>query len=399
MSKYTFKRKNEGSVLSVMKDDVEVATVDAAAAFNEMLEDIKDKEDILNFTRYNTNVRTLFHDKLVAKAIEQVGNSEFTEFERTELSTELSDVLIGFFIDYYYKPKEGEVYQPNEYFKFIYNTDKRLWQMHCIKDTQVRYKTLTAGTAGGWVYKPKLIIGNNVWVDDGAVVYGNSILKNCIIEGAQTCVTDSVILNSIVEANPTIAASFVIDSHVHEYSDVQHSHLINCSVSTTNLFSMFCKQDIIANQYLKHNTTMYKFIQAPNNGLCTHLVHGVGTRSDTLTVGFDTTQEVVVTTGCFSGSLKEFKKAAMSDKGRDVVESKYYCQMVRYFVRKLEKEHHPVALKEMVELSNELDGLVDILDSARANMLLELPFTHKWVLEKLMPTIDKLEKELPNSNV
>lgn len=42
MSKYTFKRKNEGSVLSVMKDDVEVATVDAAAAFNEMLEDIKD---------------------------------------------------------------------------------------------------------------------------------------------------------------------------------------------------------------------------------------------------------------------------------------------------------------------------------------------------------------------
>ena len=246
MSKYTFKRKNEGSVLSVMKDDVEVATVDAAAAFVEMLEDIKDKEDVLNFTRYNTNVRTLFHDKLVAKAIEQVGNFEFTEFERTELS----DVLIGFFIDYHYKPKEGEIYQPNEYFKFIYNTDKRLWQMHCIKDTQVHYKTLTAGTAGGWVYKPKLIIGNNVWVDDGAVVYGNSILKNCIIEGAQTCVSDSVILNSIIADDATIATSFVTDSNVREYSDVQHSHLINCSVSTTNLSSMFCKQDIIANQYI-----------------------------------------------------------------------------------------------------------------------------------------------------
>lgn len=394
MSKYTFKRKNEGSVLSVMKDDVEVATVDAAVAFIEMLENIKDKEDVLNFTRYSTSVRNLFHDKLVAKAIEQIGNSEPIEFD----CTKLSDALIGFFIDYYYKPKEGEVYQPNEYFKFIYNTDKRLWQMHCIKDTQVHYKTLTAGTAGGWVYKPKLIIGNNVWVDDGAVVYGNSILKNCIIEGAQTCVSDSVILNSIIADDATIATSFVTDSNVREYSDVQHSHLINCSVSTTNLSSMFCKQDIIANQYLKHNTTMYKFIQAPNNGLCTHLVHGVGTRSDTLTVGFDTTQEVVVTTGCFSGSLKEFKKAAMSDKGRDVVESKYYCQMARYFVRKLEKEHHPVALKEMVELSNELDVLVGILDPARANMLLELPFMHKWVLEKLMPTINELEKKLSDSN-
>jgi len=32
--------------------------------------------------------------------------------------------------------------------------------MHCIKDTQVHYKTLTAGTAGGWVYKPKLIIAD-----------------------------------------------------------------------------------------------------------------------------------------------------------------------------------------------------------------------------------------------
>ena len=72
--------------------------------------------------------------------------------------------------------------------------------------------------------------------------------------------------------------------------------------------------------------------------------------------------------------------------------------MVRYFVRKLEKEHHPVALKEMVELSNELDGLVDILDPARANMLLELPFMHKWVLEKLMPTINELEKKLSDSN-
>lgn len=238
----------------------------------------------------------------------------------------------------------------------------------------------------------------NVWVDDGAVVYGNSILKNCIIEGAQTCVTDSVILNSIIADDATIATSFVIDSNVREYSDVQHSHLINCTVSATNLFSMFCKQDIIVNQYLKHDTSMYKFIQAPNNSLCTHLIHGVGTRSDTLTVGFDTTQEVVIATGCFSGSLKEFKKAAMSDKGRDVVESKYYYQMVRYFVRKLEKEHCPVALKEMVELSNELDGLVGILDPARANMLLELPFMHKWVLEKLMPTINELEKKLSDSN-
>lgn len=211
--------------------------------------------------------------------------------------------------------------------------------------------------------------------------------------------TDSVVLNSIITDDATIATSFVIDSHVHEYSDVQHSHLINCTVSATNLFSMFCKQDIIVNQYLKHDTSMYEFIQAPNNGLCTYLVHGVGTRSDTLTVGFDTTQEVVITTGCFLGSLKEFKKAAMSDKERDVVESKYYCQMVRYFVRKLEKEHCPVALKEMVELSNELDELVDILDPSRANMLLELPFAHKLVLEKLTPTIDKLEKELSNSNV
>lgn len=52
----------------------------------------------------------------------------------------------------------------------------------------------------------------------------------------------------------------------------------------------------------------------------------------------------------------------------------------------------------MVELSNKLDGLVDILDPARANMLLELPFMHKWVLEKLMPTINELEKKLSDSN-
>ena len=111
-----------------------------------------------------------------------------------------------------------------------------------------------------------------------------------------------------------------------------------------------------------------------------------------MTVSFFSNDELLVTRGCFTGTLREFKKATHKDYSRSIVESRYYYQMVRYLVKKLEAEHNPDTVKELSVVANKTDELMKLVNKLTVVSLLKDHAFKDWVLDKLMPLINDLER-------
>lgn len=371
MSKYKFDTTDLPSIKVIDENGTVVTSIDAVSALTDTVDNLKDDVEKIA-GNYKRNV--------ILQAIKAIGNCNFHDFEDLDAYE-----LFGIVKERYFVPDDGKVYKPNDKHKFVYSADKCIWRMYLINKDGTE-------EVGGWVENPQYLLGDENWVGENAVLKGICILKDCDVVG-NSKIIDSVLINSTV-CDSLMADSFVHDSRILANSEVIKCFIKDSSTECSYLHSMSAKETHFIHDYFSapYEPESSKRLHSPEDNVVSYTVENVGTAHNTLTVGFFSNGELLVTRGCFTGTLKEFKKAAHKDPSRSIVESRYYYQMVRYLVKKLEAEHNPDIVKELSVATNKTDELMKLVNKLTVVSLLKYHAFKDWVLDKLIPLINDLER-------
>lgn len=371
MSKYKFDTTDLPLIEVVDENGTVVTSIDAVSALTDTVDNLRDDVEKIA-GNYKRNV--------ILQAIKAIGNCNFHDFEDLNAYE-----LFGIVKEQYLVPDDGKVYKPNDKHKFVYSADKRIWRMYLINKDGTE-------EVGGWVENPQYLLGDENWVGENAVLKGICVLKDCDVIG-NSQVIDSVFINSTV-CDSLVSDSFVQNSRVLANSEVIKSFIKDSSTEASYLHSMSANDTPFIHDYFSapYDPESSKRLHSPEDNVVSYTVENVGTAHNTLTVGFLSNGELIITRGCFSGTLKEFKKAINRDPNRSIVESRYYYQMVRYLVKKLEAEHNPDTVKELLVVANKTDELMKLVNKLTVVSLLKGHAFKDWVLDKLIPLINDLER-------
>lgn len=371
MSKYKFDTTDLPLIEVVGEKGTVVTSIDSVSVLMGTVKGLKD--DVADVTKH-------YKHNILSQAVKEVGNCSFHDFE--DLDT---DKLLDIVREQYFVPDDGKVYKPNDKNKFVYSADKRIWRMYLINKDGTE-------EVGGWVENPQYLLGDENWVGKNAVLKGICVLKDCDVIG-NSKVIDGVFINSTVY-DSLVSDSFVQNSRILNNSEVIKSFIKDSSTEGSYLHSMSAKETHFFHDYFSapYEPESFKRLHSPEDNVLSYSVENVGTAHSTLTVSFFSNDELLVTRGCFTGTLREFKKATHKDYSRSIVESRYYYQMVRYLVKKLEAEHDPDTVKELSVAANKTDELMKLVNRLTVVSLLKDHAFKDWVLDKLMPLINDLER-------
>ena len=348
MSKYTFKRKNEGSVLSVMKDDVEAAVVDVSDMLDVSLADFP------TIPSYKTVHEWLKAANLaVAAKVCKEANLDPTS---RHLDLSFTRVLLKRWFDNHctIAIKVNACLE----LQFEYHqTGGFAWRLFTVKDYHFEVNgkgySIPVGTLGGTVHEPLLISGENVWIDSDSIAVSNSVVVDSMITGISVIrnatVVDCKVKDSTVNIS-TIASSSVRDSNLDKVV------ALDDNIASSSLENVV----VVSNEHVVRRTIQGRSCYLP-------LVYYFNSYGEEVIpfsvegVGYCTNGKVNINRGCFFGTYREFKERLEAQSYRSKLDSKYYLNFVKYLVRKMEQN----SIDDVLELVRDMATVNELHDNGQ----------------------------------